>query len=171
MEGLKKGNHHDQTKEEEDLLHRRKKRNKGIGMARRSSMEGADIDMADEGKNTRSTYKDAAMGFKGKSYTGTNVEIDKGAISNDDVIEESTHRSWFGIGMIREEKWRVRQPWWKSLIVKLVGRYIGYHYLWCRIQALWRKSVELLLIDLGNEFYIVKLFVQEEYERAMTEGP
>lgn len=35
---------------------------------------------------------------------------------------------------------------------------------------MWRTSVEPLLIDLGNDFYIVKLFGREEYERAMMEG-
>lgn len=33
---------------------------------------------------------------------------------------------------------------------------------------MWRMSVEPLLIDLGNEFYILKLFGREEYERVMT---
>lgn len=36
---------------------------------------------------------------------------------------------------------------------------------------MWRTQTELLLIDLGNEFYVVKLFGQEEYERAIREGP
>lgn len=36
---------------------------------------------------------------------------------------------------------------------------------------MWRTSVEPLLIDIGNEFYFVKVIVREEYERAMTEGP
>lgn len=35
---------------------------------------------------------------------------------------------------------------------------------------MWRTSVESLLIDLGNKFYIVKLFGYEEFERALSEG-
>lgn len=36
---------------------------------------------------------------------------------------------------------------------------------------MWRTQAEPLLIDLGNDFFNVKLYNQEEYERAMTEGP
>lgn len=57
------------------------------------------------------------------------------------------------------------------MIIKLLGRSIGYHYLWRRIQAMWHTSVELLMIDLSNNFYIIKLFGCEEYDRAMSEGP
>lgn len=36
---------------------------------------------------------------------------------------------------------------------------------------MWRTSVNPLLIDLGNNLYIMKLFGREEYEQAMREGP
>lgn len=80
-----------------------------------------------------------------------------GDISDDDIIEESNNPTWFGMRMTCEEKIEVRIPWCNSLIIKLVGRSIRYHYLWHRIQAMWRTQGEPFLIDLGFTFYIVKL--------------
>lgn len=86
-------------------------------------MDGVDVNMESEEKSSRSSYKEVAMRFKGKAHIGRDDDVDHGAISDDDVKEKSRYPSWFGIGMTREEKWRVRKPWWNSLIVKLVGIY------------------------------------------------
>lgn len=64
--------------------------------------------------------------------------------------------------MTCEEKIDVRRPWHNALIIKLIGRSIGYHYLWRRLQVMWRTQGELLLIDYGYEFFIVKLSRREE---------
>lgn len=72
--------------------------------------------------------------------------------------------------MTCEEMIEVRRPWWNSLIMKLVGRSIGCHYLWCHIQSMWRTQSEPLLIDLGNDYFIVKLGGRTEYECALSEG-
>lgn len=36
---------------------------------------------------------------------------------------------------------------------------------------MWRIQGEPLLIDLGNDFFIVKLGTRDEYEQALMEGP
>lgn len=94
-----------------------------------------------------------------------------GYISDDDPIEEGEDKTCFSMGMTREEKTEARRPWRNGLIIKLIGRYIGYHYLWRGIQAMWRTQGEPMLIDLGYDFFIVKLSRQEEYDRALLEGP
>lgn len=91
-------------------------------------------------------------------------------ISDDDVIQEGEDESWFSIGMTREQKIEGRRPWRGSLIVKLIGRSIGYHKFLRRIQAMWRTQDDLLPIDLGFKFFVVKLGKREGYERALTEG-
>lgn len=63
-----------------------------------------------------------------------------GEISDDDIIEEGEDMTCFEIGMTREEKVEARRPWTNSLIIKLVERSIGYHYLLCRLQAIWRTQ-------------------------------
>lgn len=77
--------------------------------------------------------------------------VDKDDISDDEVIEEG-NESWFGMGMTCEEKKEARRPWRNSLIIKMFGRSTGYHYLWRRLQDMWRTQTYLRLIDLGSEF-------------------
>lgn len=106
--GDKKSSHYDQT-EEEDLLRRSKRCNKGVespsGMEGvEVNMENVDVSMESMGNSNRSTYKEVAMGFKGKAKLVREEDLDEGAISNDDVVEESFDPSRFRIGMTREEK-------------------------------------------------------------------
>lgn len=97
---------------------------------------------------------------KEKKYKGE--ELDDREVSDDDLIEESTDGTSVGMGMTREEKIKVRKPWRNSLIIKLVGRSIGYRYLWRRIQLIWLKQDDPLIIDLVN---------REEYEAPLVKAP
>lgn len=94
-----------------------------------------------------------------------------GEVFDDDMVEEGDKVTWFGMGMTREEKIAVKRPWRNSLIIKLVGRSIGYQYLYKRIQAMWRMHSEPMLIDLSNNYFIFKLYKREEYESALLDGP
>ncbi|QHO28219.1 Endonuclease/exonuclease/phosphatase [Arachis hypogaea] len=49
-------------------------------------------------------------------------------------------------------------------------REIGYEVM-KRIENLWGRLVELDVIDLGNEFYLVKFYSQEDLDFALLEGP
>lgn len=62
---------------------------------------------------------------------GSGIEEEE-AVSDDDEIGEGTDGFWFSMGMTRKVKIEARRPWWNGLIIKLVGRPIGYHYLWRR---------------------------------------
>lgn len=73
--------------------------------------------------------------------------------------------------MTFDEEQEARRPWRNSLIIKLVGRSIGYRYIWRRIQAIWRTQAEPMLIDLCNDYFTVKLHKKEEHERALLNGP
>lgn len=117
------------------------------------------------------SYRDSVFGSRARVVMDEDGSMEDGDISDDDQIEESNEGTWFGIGMTREEKIEARRPWRNALIIKLVGRSIGYHHHWRHQQTMWRTQGEPLLIDLGYEFFIVKLSRREEYERALSEGP
>lgn len=76
------------------------------------------------------------MGSDANGKGNWEVEDDEGDLSDDDVVEEGDFQTWFGIGMMKEEKREARWPWRNSLIIKLVGRSIGYQFLLRRIQAM-----------------------------------
>lgn len=157
------------TDEEADNL----KRSQHTGKATMEGEEGSSDKDAVGNKNNAS-YRDSVLGGRRTSFmdrsADTSYMVD-GEISDDDLIEECTDGTWFGMGKMRKEKIEAKLPWSNSLIIKLVGRSIGYHYLWRRIQAMGRTLGEPLLIDLGFDFFIVKLARCEEYERALFEGP
>ncbi|XVE88261.1 hypothetical protein DITRI_Ditri19aG0055600 [Diplodiscus trichospermus] len=44
------------------------------------------------------------------------------------------------IRVAKAKKYRLRQPWRQTLIVKVMGRTIGYNSLLRRIKALWRPK-------------------------------
>lgn len=89
-----------------------------------------------------------------------------GDVSDDDEVEDRDDDAWFGMGMLRGEKLEAQRPWRNSVIIKLIGRSIKYHFLWRRC-----TQDEPLLTDLGFDFFMVKLGRREEYERALMEGP
>ncbi|KAL4379850.1 hypothetical protein GQ457_02G019350 [Hibiscus cannabinus] len=57
------------------------------------------------------------------------------------------------------------------LVVRLLGRSIGFKTLWSRIQALWKPLGEMHLIDLDNNYFLVRFEKESDYVRALTEGP
>lgn len=114
---------------------------------------------------------DSVLGGSRQGQGGSEEMDEDGEVSYDDIIEEGNGETWFGMRMTKEEKIEARRPWRNSLIIKLIRRNIRYHYLWKHIQAMWRTRTEPLLIDLSNNFFIVKLYGREEYKRALLDIP
>lgn len=132
----------DASIEEEDILQRSTERTKGshdvgsaMGLGASSGGGEVDVQMGAEKKS----YKDSVAGESKEPQGGSDDMEDDGDASDDDVMEEGDE-PWFGMGMTRAEKIEARRPWRNSLIIKLVGRTTGYHYLWMRFQAMWRTG-------------------------------
>lgn len=70
-----------------------------------------------------------------------------------------------------EELVSLRAKWRGSLIIKVLGKPIGFMALRKRLLQLWQPKGDLTLIDLANEFYIVKFMLIEDREWALTGGP
>ncbi|XP_016204054.1 uncharacterized protein LOC107644655 [Arachis ipaensis] len=56
-------------------------------------------------------------------------------------------------------------------VEKLMGRRISLPVLTRRLEAMWGKQGSIEVIDIGNEFFIVKFFSQEDLDYALTGGP
>lgn len=70
---------------------------------------------------------------------------------------------------LREED-RICKSWRKWLIVKLLGRKIGYKAIENRLQQMWVRKGALSLVDLGNEYFLVYLSHDEDQKKALTDG-
>ena len=75
------------------------------------------------------------------------------------------------IWVSKEEKRRLRRPWKFSLIIKLLGRTIGFKTLQAKISELWKPKATLNLVAMNNGFFLVKFFSIEDYEFLKYRGP
>lgn len=75
---------------------------------------------------------------------------DEEETSDDDMAEEDTDSPWLSVVMTKEEKHEARKEWSLSVIVKLVGKTIGYNHLVHWPKTLWRPQHDFSVIDLPN---------------------
>ncbi|KAL4366343.1 hypothetical protein GQ457_05G016040 [Hibiscus cannabinus] len=59
----------------------------------------------------------------------------------------------------------------KLVIVRLLGRSIGYSALLNRIKSLWNLCGEVVMIDLDNGYYLIRFAFEEDVEKVLMEGP
>ncbi|KAL4363545.1 hypothetical protein GQ457_04G013420 [Hibiscus cannabinus] len=58
-----------------------------------------------------------------------------------------------------------------TLVVKVLGRRIGYNTLHNRIYGIWKPSHPIKLIDIENDIFLVKFSDRNDYLKVLTEGP
>ncbi|KAK5841870.1 hypothetical protein PVK06_004194 [Gossypium arboreum] len=58
-----------------------------------------------------------------------------------------------------------------AVIIKPLGRSIGYRTLKGRLKSIWNLQREFKLVDLDNNDFIVKLSYSKDYKRVLTERP
>lgn len=101
---------------------------------------------------------------------GVDMDLERN-VPDDDELEEMDDGQWFSMGMTKEEKIEARKPWRLNLIIKMVGRSIGYQLLLRRLQAMWRPQQPFTLIDLSNNYFIARFTNKQDYEVALLNGP
>ncbi|KAH9661422.1 reverse transcriptase domain-containing protein [Citrus sinensis] len=128
--------------------------------------EGIDAD-----NPQKPSWRDKAMEAVTVMAGQTRSEEEDWNIEDEDVverIEEGIPAIYFS-NMVQE---KLQQPWRYSIIVKLLGRQIGYRVLCNRLEILWRSMVAgFSIIDLENNYFLVKFQTAVDAERALTEGP
>ncbi|KAK8497449.1 hypothetical protein V6N12_016973 [Hibiscus sabdariffa] len=58
-----------------------------------------------------------------------------------------------------------------TLILKILGRRVGYTTIYNWIIGLWKSSHQIKLIDIENDYYLVKFSLRTDYIHALTKGP
>ncbi|KAK9207991.1 hypothetical protein WN944_000342 [Citrus x changshan-huyou] len=66
---------------------------------------------------------------------------------------------------------KLSEPWKNSVVVKLLGRTIGYRALCARLNVMWKSAMGFSLIDLENNYYLVRFRSVGEAMDALTKGP
>ncbi|KAK2967354.1 hypothetical protein RJ640_026368 [Escallonia rubra] len=75
------------------------------------------------------------------------------------------------IKLSQELKARIRKPWKRSLIIKLVGADFSLLRIMPRLIEIWRPKGKIETIDLSNGFLTVKFSSEEDYRKALEQGP
>ncbi|KAG4946606.1 hypothetical protein JHK87_042613 [Glycine soja] len=61
-------------------------------------------------------------------------------------------------------------PWEDALVAKLLGKCIGYNVMKDRLTCLWRLIVGFDILDIDNNFYMVKFDMEMDITKVMKEG-
>ncbi|KAL4365378.1 hypothetical protein AHAS_Ahas07G0100100 [Arachis hypogaea] len=89
---------------------------------------------------------------------------------SEDVIVTKVEEGLYNLRINETTIRKLWKLWWNSLIVKLVGRKIGYSVM-KRLENMWSGKGSIDVIDLGHDFYLVKFYSQEDLDYALLEGP
>ncbi|KAL4279694.1 hypothetical protein GQ457_03G033660 [Hibiscus cannabinus] len=121
----------------------------------------------------KETY--AAMAAKGRSGNGMPAIVNDAnpdevfVLDEDCTVDDSgkypTIR--FSDRVHDRVDWSMRH----TIIVRLLGRAIGYKVLLDRIYGLWHPRGELQLIDLENNYYLVRFEDERDYVDVLVNGP
>ena len=155
------------SSEETDLLSRSNKKVK-VGCAGTES-SGPFENIGDESPRRKFSYRDMVMGeaSRGQEQYLSGLSDFEEVISDDDEDDSECPT----IKLSCDEKVRLRSTWARTLIIKLIGRAVGFKFLERRLLALWRIESNIDVVDVGNDCYLVRFSSVLEYERALTEGP
>ncbi|OMO59932.1 reverse transcriptase [Corchorus capsularis] len=70
-----------------------------------------------------------------------------------------------------EEKRLLRKPWRKALVVKLLGKNLGFKVLSSRVKSLWQIEGKYRILDLGNDYFLFKFQNRKDYKHVLDGGP
>ncbi|XP_058768963.1 uncharacterized protein LOC131642759 [Vicia villosa] len=88
------------------------------------------------------------------------------------IVEESIGGYECPVFILSEaEEKRIQRPWKRGVIVKLLGRRIGYKALENRLNQMWVRKGVINIIDLSNNYYLVAFSNEEDKREALTNGP
>ena len=71
------------------------------------------------------------------------------------------------VKLTKETKIRIRKPWSKTVIVKLVGKIVGYSYMQSKLVQLWKLTGCMDCVDLTHEFFLVRFYTKEDLDSVL----
>ncbi|CAL2255077.1 unnamed protein product [Prunus armeniaca] len=109
------------------------------------------------------------MSFKEKVSGDFGMAEDQMVFSDDDVvIKQGAIPSIQFSDKVMSSLYR---PWRSAVIIKLMGRPLAYTFLRSRLLQRWALKGPMSLIDLENNYFIVKFLYEEDMRYVLTGGP
>lgn len=66
---------------------------------------------------------------------------------------------------------KITQPWKQAAVIKLLGRSVGYKMLCNRIENPWEPTSKYVVIDLENDYFIVRFALEENCNHTLVDEP
>jgi hypothetical protein len=152
------GKTNEPSTEEADLMQRSTKKQKGGGTSFLPP-------------RTQKSYKDSLIYPTGdwEQHSDTNMTPPPEEVLSDD--EELMDDKYPSILLSRVEKLRIRAPWRSALIIKAIGKSVGFKFMDYKVRTLWKLQGEMQMIDLGMDFFLLRFKLQEDYWHVVNGGP
>ena len=71
------------------------------------------------------------------------------------------------VNLFRERKASIQAKCTKALIVKVIGKTVGYKFLFSKLIVPWKPSGRLDCIALGKDFFLTRFSLKEDYARVL----
>ncbi|XP_030941485.1 uncharacterized protein LOC115966379 [Quercus lobata] len=91
-------------------------------------------------------------------------------IDSDEEIEE-LREGFAAVKLSKDVKHRIRAAWASSFIVKVYGRAVGFNYIQTKLNAFWKPTGRLDIIDLGKEFFLTRFSCKEDHDMVLRRCP
>ena len=117
-------------------------------------------------------YKDTLVGEIPGAYEQA-FKFDVGRAIEDDTETdlEPLIEGMVDVSLSKETLIRIREPWYKALIVKVFGRNVGYSYLTFKINELWKPTAKMDCVDLGRDFFLIRFSCKDDFDKVLKGGP
>ncbi|KAJ4826538.1 hypothetical protein Tsubulata_034976 [Turnera subulata] len=166
----------EQVDDADELSHSSKKAKANSGEPRTSEVGG--VEQSRDGASPASeerrklSYKEKVLGaaFPVPELTMKDDDADLDSESDVDSGDEEDETCPV-IRLTSEQKWRLRAPWRQALIVKMLGKKVGYRFMERKLNQLWATNGHIHVTDVGGDFYVVRFLSVVDFNNALKNGP
>jgi hypothetical protein len=130
------------------------------------------------GDGVGKSYRDKVLGRDGITADESESETEEMERDGDEAgegmkVEERTVGDFECPEFVfsKQEEKRIYRPWRRGVIVKLLGRRIGYKALETRLKQMWVRKGVISIIDLSNDYYLVAFTHEDDQYAALMDGP
>ncbi|XP_057451938.1 uncharacterized protein LOC130743727 [Lotus japonicus] len=128
-----------------------------------------DICVGINGSNRDEDEEDAYIDNSGSDVDEDAEEVEEGDEDMEDNVQQDP--LFPVIKITKRELKEACKPWRKAIIVKLLGKKLGLSLLRIRLERLWQPMGDMEVIDLDNEFYIIRFSNAADYGHVFNGGP
>ncbi|KAJ1392541.1 hypothetical protein SESBI_35774 [Sesbania bispinosa] len=159
------------SKEEEDLLQRSKKKSK-VGGGPKEFFSRKVVSYRDVCIGVNGAEDGYASSESGFDFWEENME-DEGDDSEEmEVVEEDNITILCpSIKLSKSERIGACIPWKRALIIKLLGKRVSLKFLQGRLHKLWQPKERMEVIDIDNDFFVVRFTDRSDLSKVYEGGP